>query len=33
MLKLEKTLYENDLLQSSLQPGFSCQVSEAFAGI
>jgi Uma2 family endonuclease len=33
MLKLEKTLYENDLLQSSLLPGFSCQVSEVFAGI
>jgi Uma2 family endonuclease len=33
MLKLEKTLYENDLLQSPLLPGFSCQVSEVFAGI
>jgi Uma2 family endonuclease len=33
MLKLEKTLYENDLLESPLLPGFSCQVSEVFAGI
>ena len=33
MLKLDKTLYENDLLQSPLLPGFSCQVSEVFAGI
>ncbi len=33
MLKLEKTLYENDLLYSPLLPGFSCQVSEVFAGI
>ncbi len=33
MLKLEKTLYENDFLESPLLPGFSCQVSEVFAGI
>jgi Uma2 family endonuclease len=33
MLKLDKTLYENDFLQSPLLPGFSCQVSEIFAGI
>ncbi len=31
VLKLDKTLYETDLLQSPLLPDFSCQVSEIFA--
>ncbi len=30
VLKLDRTLYENDVLQSPLLPGFSCKVSELF---
>jgi len=30
VLKLAKTLYENDVLESPLLPGFSCQVSQVF---
>ncbi len=33
VLKLDRTLYETDTLESPLLPGFSCQVSEIFAGI
>ncbi len=29
-LKLYSTLYANDLLQSPLLPGFSCQISQLF---
>jgi len=32
-LKLVNTLYENDVLQSPLLPGFACQVSLLFAGV
>ena len=32
-LKLVSTLYENDVLQSPLLPGFACQVSLLFAGV
>ncbi len=30
VLKLNRTLYENDTLQSPLLPGFTCQVSQLF---
>jgi len=30
VLKLNRTLYESDILQSPLLPGFSCQVSQLF---
>jgi Uma2 family endonuclease len=33
LLKLQYTLYENDVLQSPLLPGFHCQVKQIFAGI
>lgn len=33
MLKLNRTLYETDMLESPLLPGFSCQVNQVFAGI
>jgi len=32
-LKLVSTLYENDVLQSPLLPGFACHVSLLFAGV
>jgi Uma2 family endonuclease len=32
-LKLQSTLYENDVLQSPHLPGFRCLVSQIFAGI
>lgn len=31
VLTLDKTLYQNDLLQSPLLPGFTCQVSHLFS--
>jgi Uma2 family endonuclease len=33
MLKSYATLYENDVLQSPLLPGFSCQLSQLFARV
>lgn len=33
LLKLQYTLYENDVLQSPHLPGFRCQVKQIFAGI
>lgn len=33
VLKLDRTLYETDTLETPLLPGFSYQVSEIFAGI
>lgn len=32
-LKLQSTLYENDVLQSPNLPGFHCLVGQIFAGI
>ena len=33
LLKIAMTLYENDLLQSPLLPGFACQVKDLFDGV
>ncbi len=33
LLKLQYTLYENDVLQSPLLPGFHGEVKQIFAGI